>query len=297
MRRGTIVLLTSLLCISLATAQRPSFEVASVKRFDASTSGQPNFSGFQDQPGGRFIVSGVTLKMLITYAYRVRDFQFVGGPDWMNTDQWEVIAKAEEGSVPSHRGKAFDPREQDTVALMVQSLLEDRFQLKIHRETRELPVYDLLQGKDGAKLQLSADQSPPQPAPPGEESSPQNGRRTPPRGNVLMFAGPTGLVLLGNAVTLTVLGDSLTFPLGRAVLNHTNLKDGLYDFKLQWKPDVAELGKSAPGGYDGTSPADPAAVSIFTAVQEQLGLRLVSSKGPVEVLVIDSVQKPVANGF
>ena len=83
-------------------------------------------------------------------------------------------------------------------------------------------------------------------------------------------------------------------PLGRPVANRTNLKSALYDFTLQWQPDSVELGKSAPG-YDGPAGGDPKAMSIFSALQEQLGLRLVSAKGPVEVFVIDSAQKPSGN--
>jgi uncharacterized protein (TIGR03435 family) len=240
------------------SAVKPVFEVASVKPFSG---GQPNFGGFQTQPGGRFTVAGVTLQMLINFAYRVQDFQIVGKPDWASSDQWEVVAKAEEGSVDPIPRRNFDPTVPDKIGLMVQSLLEQQFKLKTHRDTKELPTYDLISTKT-VRLPLSKDQS---------------------LGGLNMSASPTGSRMQGNSVPVSYLTGALALQLGRTVVDKTGLPGGFYDFKLEWMPGPSE-------GV--TQPPDVAGPSIFTAVQEQLGLRLVSSKGPVPVLVIDSVRKP-----
>src|ERR1051325_11764054 len=134
---------------------KPSFEVATVKPSGTAD----NRIMIMGQPGGRFVVNNATLKMVMGVAYRVRDFQISGGPNWINTDRWNIEAKAEDGSIPPPKGPP-DPRVPDPFSLMVQSLLEDRFQLKIHRETKELPVYELVITKSGSKMKLSADQSP-----------------------------------------------------------------------------------------------------------------------------------------
>src|SRR5213593_1451107 len=110
---------------------RPSFEVASIKPI--VTNG-PRF--LDTPPGGRFIATGQSLKSLVGYAYRMRNFQVFGGADWVSSDLWEINAKAAEGSVPPRTG-SVDPTKPDTIAFMVQSLLEERFELKVHFETRD----------------------------------------------------------------------------------------------------------------------------------------------------------------
>src|SRR5437016_5612212 len=107
---------------------KPSFEVASVKPSDPGQRG----SRIMNQPGGRLVISGMPFRALMTFAYRVRDFQIVGGPGWMTTDRWDMEARAEEGSAVPQTGLP-DPSKPDPMAIRLQSLLEDRFQLKIHR--------------------------------------------------------------------------------------------------------------------------------------------------------------------
>ena len=222
-------------------------------------------------------------------AYRVRDFQIIGGPSWTGTDRWNIEAKAEEGSIPP---RTFtDPGIPDPLMLMVQSLIEDRFQLKMHRETRELPIYELLVGKNGSKVKLSEDQGPLQPPEKGSPPLPPPQRGGPvPRGMMAVGRGN----LNAGGVTLANFVQVLSQQLGRPVLDKTNLK-GLYDIKLQWSPELGQ-GQFPPGVPEPPPPPpDASGPSIFTAVQEQLGLRLESAKGPVEVLVIDSVEKPTEN--
>ena len=265
---------------------KPSFEVATVK---------PNASGdnrvaIMRQPGGRFVSTGVSLKMLMGFAYRVRDFQISGGPNWITTDRWNIEGKAEEGSIPPPTGPP-DPNVPDPLSLMVQSLIEERFQLKMHRETKELPVYELVAAKGGAKIKLSEDQSPFRPPERGAPPPPPPQRGGPlPRGSMRMGRGD----LEANGVPLANFIQTLAQQLGRPVIDKTELK-GLYDIKLQWTPELGQ-GPVVPGGPEPPPPpADVSGASIFTAIQEQLGLRLESTKGPVEVLVIDSVQKPTEN--
>jgi uncharacterized protein (TIGR03435 family) len=134
-------------------APRPSFEVATIKP-NTPDGGQMMIT----RPGGRLSVVGATLKMLVGAAYRVRDFQVIGGPNWINTDRFDIEAKAEQGA---------NIRDGETGLLMMQSLLADRFQLKIHKETRELPLYELVVAREGVKLQFV-----PEPERPGPNAPP-----------------------------------------------------------------------------------------------------------------------------
>jgi len=245
---------------------KPSFEVASVKP-SAPAVAPPRISG---QPGGRFTATNTTLKLLMTIAYGVLDFQILGGPNWINTDRWDIEAKAEEGSIPPPTG-----RPDTTLGSMVQSLIEDRFQLRMHRETKEMPVYELFVAKGGVKMKLSADQTLPSFLEPGDPK---------PRGLIGVRRGS----LEGQGVMLSSFIQVLSQQLGRSIIDKTDLK-GLYDITLQWSPELVQ----GPGGL--TEPSDNSRPSFFTAVQEQLGLRLDSAKGPVEVLIIDRAEKPAEN--
>jgi uncharacterized protein (TIGR03435 family) len=267
---------------------KPSFEVATIKRNTAVQGG----SRQGDQPGGRFSATRVTLRSLIGFAKYPGGGNVLGGPSWMDSDLWDVEAKAAEGSVQP-RPRLLDLNATaGTIQLMVQSLLEDRFQLKVHSETRELPVYELTVAKGGPKAKLAEDQSPPM--------MPEPGAPPPlPAGAV-----PRGLMRMGrgdfedSAISIDSLASALAaLYLGRPVIDKTGLK-GFYDIKLRWMPDPASnAGPFQPGapiaGPD--TAADPSGLSILTAIQEQLGLKLESAKGPVEMLVIDSVQKPSEN--
>jgi bla regulator protein BlaR1 len=255
---------------------RPSFEVASIK---------PNNSGdgriaVMAQPGGRFVATNVPLKLLMRNAYRVQDFQISGGPSWINSDRFDVEAKAD-GAVNGEQ-----------VALMLQSLLEERFKLNIHRETKELPVYALVVGKDGQKLQQTqSDTTAPAALPP---SGPPGERGAGPRRGFMIGRGQ----LEATAADISQLTTVLSQQVGRTVIDKTGLK-GLFDFKLKWTPEPGQPNPfglpAGPGGPDIGPPIDPNGPSIFTAVQEQLGLKLESQRGPVEIIVIDSVDKPSEN--
>jgi uncharacterized protein (TIGR03435 family) len=224
----------------------------------------------------------------MTYTYGVRTFQIVGGPGWMGTDRWDIEARAEEGSTVS-LPYLDDPNATDSMRIRLQSLLEDRFQLKVYHETKELPVYELFIAKSGLKMKLSNDQTPFKIPEPGTAPSvPQCG------GGIGRYQLRLGRGRMeGCAVELGPFAESLSQQVGRTIVDKTGLK-GLYNINLQWTPDLPPQNNSA-SPTETAPPIDVNGPSIFTALQEQLGLRLESAKGPVEVLVIDSVQKPSEN--
>jgi len=289
---------------------KTSFEVISIK---------PTLPGNSPRGGGprgdRFSMTGATLKMLLQSAYQrstpgtASDFQVIGGPAWIDDDRYDVDAKADCSGRPISR---------DQFQLMVQSLLEDRFQLKAHLEPREVPIYHLVVGKDGPKLKASPDQSPVTPpgansqflcAPPPTDRPPTAPRTTPfdptkMRGFLSMQYAPGSATATGNAVAISTLLTVLRLEAGRPIVDKTNLQ-GLYDFKLRFSPErmsnpYAPGTRGAlvagPGGpiADPTAAADPVP-TLSTAIQEQLGLKFESTKGEIHVLVIDSAQKPTAN--
>ena len=167
---------------------------------------------------------------------------------------------------------------------MLQSLLEDRFKVQLHRETKELPVYWLVVAKGGPKIRLSPDQTS------SDDVGPAPAGAGPGRGGMQVRPG----MLFGNAVPIPQFATTLSrFALDRLAIDKTNLA-GRFDIQLRWAPDTPES-PTGPGGMT-PSPASPSDYpSIFTAIQEQLGLKLESSRGPVEVLVIDHAERPGEN--
>jgi uncharacterized protein (TIGR03435 family) len=269
---ATLALLLAVGAVGQNQPLKPGFEVASIEATPPGT----DVIALMGQPGGRFVATNVTLAMLIGYAYRLRDFQIEGFQGWMTTDRWDIEAKAAEGSIPP--GPLPNPNSIPPQALMLQSLLEGRFQLKTHRDTREMSVYELRPAKGGTKIKLAEDQSPVQ--------------RFSPRGNLRMARGE----MEGTAVPFGFLITALSQQVGRTIIDRTGLK-GLYDIKLVWTP---ELPPPAPGrafgvGDEGLRQTDTSGPSIFTALTEQLGLQLESAKGPTEFLVIDHAEKPSEN--
>ncbi len=271
---------------SQETAASPAqeFEVASVKR---NASGN-NFVQLGGDPGGRFTATNVPLKLLIRQAYQLQDSQIVGGPNWINTDRFDIIAKAPGPLALPAPGGSPGPFQ-----LMMRALLADRFKLAVHTESRELPIYTLTlarrDGKTGSQLRPAAvdcvamfaarGRGGPPPAPP------QPGER-PPCG---MRLGPGNLS--GGGVTMAQLSTTLSQFVQRAVVDRTGLS-GNFDIDLTWTPDQLPQGRGEPPPGVQLPPIDPNGPSIFTAVQEQLGLKLDSQRGPMDVLVIDRVEQP-----
>ena len=257
--------------------------------------------------GDKYTVSNITLRLLVQTAYQrpstggpVAQLQMIGAPPWMDSDRYDVQAAADcSGGIIT--------REQ--MQLMVRSLVEERFQLKAHIETRELTIYNLVVGKDGLKIKQSKDQTPVTPLqappttppvpiiPPGQRGSPFDPNSPAPRGFLGGMFSNSLIMFRGSAVPLANMIGMMQQQVGRPVIDKTELK-GLFDFTLRFSPEGLTSAPppppvGAPPAAE-TAPASEPLPSIFTALQE-IGLRLEPAKGPVEVLIIDSVQKPTEN--
>ena len=242
----------SLAVLAAAWGQNPAFEVATIK----PSPDLMQWSGFQSPGGGRFEASHVTLRAMVAYAYDVRDFNVSGGPGWAGSDRFEIVAKADGNATPAQ------------MRMLLRTLIEERFKLAIHRETKEATMYELVVAKGGFKIADAA----------GSQG-------------FLKFAG-RGQVE-GQRLPMGGLANYLQTLLGQPVADKTGLK-GVYNFKLEWTPDETQSGK--PGAQ--TTPgnvSDEIGPSIFTALQEQLGLKLETAKGSVETVVIDHAEKPSGN--
>jgi len=261
-------------------ATRPEFEVASVK---PNTSGN-NMVMIRPPAGGRFTATNARLKMLIGLAYNVQNFEISGGPAWINSDGYDIEAKAADSNIGIEQLRP-----------MLQMLLEDRFKLMIHRETKEVPVYALTAGKNGPKLPEAKEGGcvtfgpnlpPPPPPAPGQPFAPP----PTPCGGFMM--GPNRME--GGRVSMAQFVRSLSNILGRPVIDKTAFT-GTFDVHLEFTPEGTAFmgGLGPPGGL--TPGFDTSGPSIFTAVQDQLGLRLESQKGPAELLVIDHAEKASEN--
>jgi uncharacterized protein (TIGR03435 family) len=227
----------------------PAFEAASVK---PSKPGDLGGSTFQFTTGGGLKIINGTLRGIIESAYSMRDFQILDGPGWLNSERYDILAKAANG------GSIAETR------LRLQALLGERFQLRVHRETRNLPEYALVVGRNGFKLV-------------------RNEGSLVPAAGIRSGCGQ----MTGTMTTIANLAVYLERQLTRPVLDETGLS-GRYDFQLNWAPDADSCRSPNDTGDHGTAADGP---SLFTALQEKLGLKLESKKGPVEVLVVDHAEK------
>jgi uncharacterized protein (TIGR03435 family) len=241
----------------MAADASPVFEVATIKPSKPDSQGR-----LFRVNGRRFSTFNTSLSALITFAYGVHPRQITGGPTWLETEKYDLEAQ------PDGEGQPNDKQWRN----MLQKLLADRFNLTFHREKRELSVYAIIVGKTGAKLTKS-------------EGDP-NGLPG------LLFRG-LGVLPARNA-TIADLADVMQRAvLDRPVVDQTGLS-GRFDFQLRWTPDETQFGGL---GVRPPSPAEDAEAppDLFTAFQQQLGLQLKSVKAPVDVLVIDRIEKPSEN--
>ena len=279
--------------------QKLAYEVATIK-LNTSGDGMMRISGMgPGAGGGRFRVTNLPLRQLIILAYADRSqgplapggpgLAITGGPSWINTDRYDIEARPEQGFIPT----------AEQAQKMLQALLEERFGLQVRHETKDGPIYALTVAKGGLKAKKSADQPPVNfgpPAPGGPAGGPPP---PPPPGAPFNPAGPMprGMIMVGlgqlraTAQTMTGFAGLLTGSAGRKVVDRTSL-EGLYDFELNWTPDQMPANLPADAPFPRPDPNGP---SIFTALQEQLGLKLESATGPLESLVIESVHKPTEN--
>ena len=256
------------------SAQAPSpdfdklqFEVASVK---ANNSGSPN-SNMELHPGGRITGTNVVLAGLIRTVFSPQPYQIVNAPDWIETARFDIEAKADREY--SAREDAPAPE----LLAMLRNLLADRFKLVAHREMREMPAYALLKARADGALGLQMRQSTVDcEAEAARAFAAKRGGAPPGQKPIVRCRISTNAGrIVGTGTTISELMRRLSAPLGRAVVDRTGLS-GSFDLELQWSPDQT---------------ADAAGPSLFTAIQEQLGLKLESQRAPVEVLVIDRIER------
>jgi uncharacterized protein (TIGR03435 family) len=217
---------------------------------------------------------------MMALAWRVQAFQISGGPSWIDSVHYDVVAK------PETRAK------RDEIPLLLQALLADRFQLTIHRDTKELPVYALVLARKDGKLGPGLTESKE-----GGCTAPDPSRPPPPPEPGKPLSMSCGGMMVGRGrltavdVPISNMTPTLARLIGRTVLDQTGLS-GKFDISMEWTPDESQALILPPGA---PPPADANGLSIFTALQEQLGLKLGSTKGPVELLVIDRTEKPSEN--
>ncbi len=266
---------------SASAAQSPAFEVASIKR---NTSTGP--SGARLQPGGRFTGVGVTVVTLIRQAYEMLPDQVINAPEWITSERYDIVAKAPDGV------EAFS-----AMAPLLRSLLRDRFGFNAHTETREMPVVDLVLARRDRKLgpkleqsQLDCTASMMTPARAENADGRRGAAPAPPSDQppCAQMGTPGRRVMRG--FPIGQLARMLGAEINRPVINKTGLT-GTWNLELEFAPEQIPNGSTdaLPAGVTLPSADAP---SIFTALQEQLGLKLESAKGPVDVLVIDRVEKP-----
>lgn len=241
----------------------PDFDVVSIKESHAAD-GRMEWGDTEDG----FSTSNVVLKTIIAGAYGIKTDLISGGPSWINDTGFDITAKVTGEDVAAL--KKLTGRQRQA---MLQPFLADRFHLKVHTATRTLPIYTLEVAKGGLKLKEV-------PAVKFDKADPKN------TGSSMSF-GPG--FFNGERIGMPSLAENLSYIVHRTVLNKTALS-GVYNVSLKYTPEDRVSESKADNG-NGTD----AAPSIFTAIEEQLGLRLVPTKGPVETLVIDQVEKPSAN--
>jgi len=266
--------------IGRAAPQRLAFEVASIKPNATAAAG----SYVGRQPGGRFRADNATLVELIEYAYQVPPFRVAGGPDWAASDRWNIVAKLESVPPPPRPGVA------DDTVLALRALLQDRFQLEVRPQTRELPSYALLLDRSDGRLGPQLSRSTIDCA---AMWSARSGGAPPANARACGIRGRIGSVQSVGA-SMREFADALSEKLQRQVVDRTALGGG-WDFMLAFAQDPSPIAPGVLPADTTAPPADPDKPSLFTALREQLGLKLEATRAPVEVIVIDRAARPTAN--
>ena len=313
-----LIILTSCAALGQGAAESPTFEVASVKPAEPQPPGQMRIrmSGGPGTPDpGQLTYTNVSLKNVMMNAYDVKGYQ-INGPNWLDGERFDIVAKIPQGAT------------KEQFQQMLQNLLAERFKLTLHHETKELPMYALVVGKGGPKLKESVEEdaatpqgaaAPPLPPPGRDEAGPvrlkmgADGMPQLPSGmgkngmiTMMMIdqhgSGGMRVRMMGKGQPISALLEPLRNQLGRPVVDATNLK-AKYDITLDYAPDGLNgpMGMMPPpppqhdgapgGGGPMASAPDMGGPTIFTALQEQLGLKLEQRKGPVDLLVIDRLEK------
>ena len=262
------VVTTVLLLGCSVAAQRPAFDAATVKR---RTDPGGGFLG--GRPGGRFVAEGASLQELIEFAFHLQRYQIAGGPGWLGTERWDVNATGA-------------PATPNDVLAALQQLLADRFSLVVRRETRELQVFALVLARSDGRLGPQLKQSPIDCAALQAEAMRTGVVPAEARGRCLA-QGRVGSIQIGGS-PLSEFVQLLSERLDRVVIDRTGLT-GPWDLTLTYTPESSQIarGALAPGDRPSINPDGP---SIFTAVQEQLGLKIEGTRAPVDVLVIERAE-------
>jgi uncharacterized protein (TIGR03435 family) len=316
-----MVFFTSCAAFAQTTAGTPSFEVATIKpAAPPATSMGPGGGmriamrmGARGGPGtadpGQITYSGMPMKDLLVNAYGVKTYQ-VSGPSWMDTERFDIVAKVPPGA------------SKDDVKLMLQNLLAERFKLTLHREKKDLPMYALVVAKNGPKMKESPPDDPdakddsapldPAAAAANRQKAIESAMRAMGRGGDMPQLPPgagrgTSMMMMNGRArmtspkqTMAQFAEWLVRQLDRPVVDQTGLTKK-YDLALDYAPEsvggrgpMGGMLPPPPPGGEGGAPAEPdaqAAPSLFSALQEQLGLRLEQKKGPVDMLVVDRLEK------
>lgn len=276
-----------LVMAATAAAQTPRFEVASIKE---NRSGSVE-GGLRAQPGGRYAWTNTTLRSLIGVSHQRFGFdqrEIVGGPDWIDRARFDVLVQTGSGTPPNDADGFPGP-----LFAMIRTLLQERFTLVVHNEIRQQPIYELVVAKRDGQLGPGATRVN------GDCVSSMKvmtegtrGGSRPNRGPDCSIGGRGPGHLQGNAITLDMLARVVGSQLHRPVVNKTGIA-GSFDVELVFTPEVGSSPLQVRQGGDPL--AVPEGVSLFTALQEQLGLKLESTRGPVDVLVVDRAERPTEN--
>ena len=261
----------------------PSFEVASIKQTDPSriTRGR----GFSSPDPSQFRVINMTAKGMIQFAYDLKDFQVVGGPDWAGSKAFDIDAKVEDSIAKGMQGLSR-PERQQLQRMMLRSLLFQRFNLGLSHVTKIEPEYALVVAKGGPKLTPTT-WVPPAPGVQGSQALPGNGP------HLLLDNGSISAV----AQPISGLADLLAFMPeieGHLVVDQTGIK-GNYDYTVQFSSEALDQKFAAQAGAPPPAQSNDSGPSIFTALEEQLGLKLQMTKGPVEIYTIEHIDEPSEN--
>jgi uncharacterized protein (TIGR03435 family) len=259
-----------------ATTALPTlvYDVASIHKFKPD--GGPMIFYTKTNPGG-LAISHIQIKSLVGLAYGVNDYQVTGSPEWVSSDMYDISAKMDESAMETLG--ALSPEQKDLVRQhMAQTLLADRFKLAVHHETKQFSIYALVVAKGGPKLHESK-----------PDDDYKNGLkgfdgRAGGKGMMRMQSDSGGFLLTAQAFSMDRLAAQLSGQLNSHVQNNTGMA-GTYDFTLRF---------SMNDSVD-ASASDPSVPSLFTALQDQLGLKLESTKGPLDVIVIDHIERPSEN--
>jgi uncharacterized protein (TIGR03435 family) len=273
------------------TDTRPAFAVATIKYNRTGADAR----SMRLQPGGRIVVTNQPLRQLIVFAYSLQPQQLAGGPSWLDTDRFDITAQAEGNISPTPPGGPPGPAQ-----LMMQRLLAERFGLAVHTESREMPVYALTvarrDGQLGPRIKPAATDclALMTQAPGGVPVQPP--RLADGRPACGIQRDGTGRVLAGGTTMQMLAISMLTAPAGRLVIDRTGLSGG-YDFDFEFAMDPAPGATPAQGAAPPPGAATGVAErpGLFTALEEQLGLKLQPTRAPIDVVVIDRVTAPTEN--